>query len=536
MEAVRKGYRMEHAPSARSQAVPVPVSFPFRVGGMDIGSNAIRLLVVEITAPGTSRTLDSQRCPVRLGHDVFLTGRLTEAAMDAAIASLRGFQERCSALGADPVRAVATSAVREAQNGEQFAQRIRTELGLPLEVIPGAEEARLVHVAIRSRIPMGGNRWLSVDVGGGSVEVSLVDVDGILWSESHAMGSVRLLEELSGSGDEPGRFRRLLTEYLGVLRLPAVAEQYRPAGLIATGGNIESLVKLCGGREDRGVSVIPLPALRGAIDALSRLSYHQRIEQLGLRPDRADVILPAAMVYERIALLAGVEELHVPFVGVRDGVVLDLAARRVHPGDCEAQRERQVVAGCLALGRRYLFDEAHCAHVAELACSLFDQLRGATKLSGEDRRLLRAAALLHDIGGFISCKAHHKHSHYIILNSEIPGLGDEELSLVAQIARYHRKGEPSARHEEFAALSPLNQTRVQLLAGLLRLADALDREHLQRVHTLQARIKGAQLVLTLEAEGDLALEQWSIGKKSQLLTRLLDRTLLLRTGGADVLA
>jgi exopolyphosphatase/guanosine-5'-triphosphate,3'-diphosphate pyrophosphatase len=519
-----EGLSLGHAPAA-----PANPSFPFRVAGVDIGSNAIRFLVTEFTSNGESRTIESQRRPIRLGHDVFLTGRLTEAAMEAAIAALREFREIWTACDVSTVRAVATSAMREANNGDAFAQRIRAELGLPLEVIPGAEEARLVHMAIRSRVAMGNSRWLSVDVGGGSVEISLVDKDGILWSESHAMGSVRLLEELSQAGEEPGRFRRLLEEYLGVLHLPEIAERYQPAGLIATGGNIESLVKHFSGGESEGVNSISLPTLRAAIETLSRLSYRQRIEELGLRPDRADVILPAAMVYERVATLAGAQEILVPFVGVRDGVVLDLADHVVCPNDSELRRDRQVDSACLALGRRYLFDEAHCAHVAVLARSLYDQLKGVLGLSDEDRRILSAASLLHDVGGFISTKSHHKHSHYILSNSEIPGLGSEDIRLVALVARFHRKSEPSLHHEEFAVLSGPNQERVQFLAGLLRLADALDREHLQRVRSLQVKIKGGQLILALQAGGDLALERWSIQKKAQLITRLLNLTLVINS-------
>jgi exopolyphosphatase/guanosine-5'-triphosphate,3'-diphosphate pyrophosphatase len=520
---------MEGNTAGPSRNNPASTAYPFRVAGVDIGSNAIRFLVTEFNDRGESRAVESQRRPVRLGHGVFLTGRLTEAAMEAAMVALREFREVWTSLGVSRVRAVATSAMREADNGQAFAQRIRDELDLALEVIPGAEEARLVHMAIRSRVAMGDSRWIAIDVGGGSVEISIVDKDGILWSESHAMGSVRLLEELSEAGEEHGRFRRLLAEYLGVLRLPEVTARYRPTGLIATGGNIESLVKhFCGG-EKEGVSTITIHALRAAIETLSRLSYRQRIEGLGLRPDRADVILPAAMVYERVATLAGAQGIVVPFVGVRDGVVLDLADHVVCPDDSEVRRDRQVESACLALGRRYFFDEAHCAHVAGLARSLFDQLKGALGLADEDRRILSAASLLHDIGGFISTKSHHKHSHYVILNSEIPGLGSENLQLVALVARYHRKSEPSLRHEEFSILSGSNQVRVQYLAGLLRLADALDREHLQRVRSVEARIKGRQLILSLEAGGDLALERWSIEKKAQLLTRLLDLTLVIKT-------
>ncbi|HET6762799.1 MAG TPA: hypothetical protein VFH27_03980, partial [Longimicrobiaceae bacterium] len=215
--------RIQNAsPSLAAPATTAGAAFPLRVGAIDVGSNAIRLRVAEFTAVGTGTPLVEERVPVRLGHDVFVTGRLAVKAMDAAVDAIAGFRKRMEGADVQHYRAVATSAVRESRNGPQFVERLRDEAGVELEVITGAEEARLVYVAIRSRLEMGDRKWISVDLGGGSVEVSLVDAEGILWSESHTMGSVRLLEELSAAGDEPGRFQRLLREYAATLRIPTL--------------------------------------------------------------------------------------------------------------------------------------------------------------------------------------------------------------------------------------------------------------------------------------------------------------------------
>jgi exopolyphosphatase / guanosine-5'-triphosphate,3'-diphosphate pyrophosphatase len=374
-----------------------------------------------------------------------------------------------------------------------------------------------VFEAVRAQLPLGEHRWLLVDLGGGSVEVSLVDAAGIHWSESHTMGSVRLLEELSASGEEPGRFQRLLAEYAATLKIGAVAEQWRPAGLIATGGNIDALARLGGAVPARGrVAVLPVAALRKIIGTLSRLSYRQRVEELGLREDRADVILPAAMVYERIAALAGVAEIRVPAVGLRDGVVVDLvddlAGHQAH----EDRKEEHALAGAVALGRRYLFDEAHATHVASLAGSLFDQLRALHGLEDADRRILLAAAVLHDIGVFVGHKKHHKHSLYLISQSELPELTPRETEIVANVARYHRKGVPAPHHDAFTRLPPEDRERVVKLASLLRVADALDREHLQGVRSVLARPGRSRLVLELDGDGDLLLERWALRAKAGL--------------------
>ncbi len=509
---------------------------PWRAGAIDVGSNAIRMLAVEFGEGDRWTTLEAERATVRLGHDVFLTGRLTSGAMDAAVNALGGFKDRLEKHGVSALRAVATSAVREARNGPEFVEKVQRETGLTLDVISGAEEARLVHLAIARRVDLGAQRWLAVDLGGGSVEISLVDREGILWSESQAMGSVRLLEELSGAGDEPGRFRRLLTEYIATLRLPQMATANRPLGFIATGGNIESLLRFAVTVPGAEVEALPLATLRTTIELLARLSYAQRVAELGLREDRADVILPAAMVYEQLATLSGAEQILVPKVGVREGIVLDLASQHHAPQCARRLRLERLVQAAVALGRRYCFDEAHGRQVMHLALSLFDQLGSALGLGEEERPILAAAALLHDIGGFVSFKRHHKHSHYLIAQSDIPGLNAQETQVAALVARYHRKSEPALRHPEFACLGEADQARVQSLASLLRVADALDREHLQQVVTVKALLRKDQLCLELEGRGDLLLERWALARKSQLLTRLLEVSPTLLCSEVELMA
>lgn len=502
----------------RRKAKPEAAQFPLRVAAVDVGSNAIRFLAAEFSALGTYDVLEEERVPVRLGHDVFLTGRLTPDAMDAAAAAIAGFRGRMEALRIADYRAVATSATRESRNGADLVGRIRREAGIELEVITGQEEARLVYLAVANSVRMGDDKWVTVDVGGGSVEVSLVDGSGILWSESHVMGSVRLLEELSTAGDEPGRFQRLLREYAATLQIPVIAQHWNPRGMIATGGNAEALARLSGADAARGkVAAVPLQSLRGMIEMLSKLSYRQRVDQLGLREDRADVILPAAMIYERVASLVDAGEVLVPAVGLKDGVLLDLAEDLASHQAHEERKDRQAVAGSVALGRRYLFNEAHALHVSRLAASLFDQLQRVHGMDAADRRMLLAAAVLHDIGAFVGYKKHHKHALYLIANSEIPEFTPRETDIIANVARYHRKGVPAEHHVAFTALEEDDRNRVVKLASLLRVADALDREHIQAVRALTARVtRGHKLRLEAEGEGDLLLERWALRRKGGL--------------------
>jgi exopolyphosphatase/guanosine-5'-triphosphate,3'-diphosphate pyrophosphatase len=507
-------------------------AFPLRVGAIDVGSNAIRFLAVQFSDPETFTTLHADRAPVRLGHGAFVSGQLTGDAMDAAIAALSGFKAQADSLGLHAIRAVATSAVRESRNGGSFVQRADKEAGLEIRVIAGSEEARLVHVAVRQRVSLGRTQWLLVDLGGGSVEVSLIDDHGILWTESHGMGSVRLLEELADTSEEPGRFRKLLEQYVSTLRVPSAARFRAGRTMIATGGNIEAIAKLVSDGNGRGGPILVSVAELGPlIERLSTMSYQQRCRELGLRDDRADVILPAAMVYERIATVAGAHQVLVPGVGVREGIVLDLVDELVTRRDHEDRRAQELQDAAIHLGRRYMFDEAHSVQVAELTSMLFSDLRELHRLGDDERRLLLAAALLHDIGQYVSYKGHHKHSLYLIANSELPGLLPRDMLVVANIARYHRKSEPAMHHEAYAALPDDDRQKVRLLAALLRVADALDRDHMQRVKRVRAIIKGPELILELEASGDLLLERWALQRKSEFFTRVYARTVRAVYGG-----
>jgi exopolyphosphatase/guanosine-5'-triphosphate,3'-diphosphate pyrophosphatase len=509
-------------------SIGLDVDYPLRVACVDMGSNAIRFLAAEFTSESEYVALDSERAPVRLGHGVYLSGRLEAGAMDGAVAALAGFRRKMDSLGIEHYRAVATSAVRESTNKKEFIARVLDESGLRLEAISGSEEARLVHLAVARHVPLGNRMWLLADLGGGSVEVSLVDQNGTYWSESHTMGSVRLLEELTEAGAEPGRFRRLLAEYISVLKVPDMPEETQLAGYVATGGNIETLAKLGGFPDELSVSHLPVDTLRTIIEQLARLSYRERVDQLGLREDRADVILPAAMVYERLADLAGADEILVPHVGIKEGVLYDLASQLVGHRDHEDRQEREVLASALTAGRKYHFDRDHAMLVSKLSLRLFDQLRSLHGLGAADRRILQAAALLHDIGQFVSFKGHHKHSQYLISHTELPNFSDDEMRLVANVARYHRKALPAEHHPDFMALAESDRIRVTRLASLLRVADALDREHVQRVTDLTARLGDYELTLWLDGTAGLLMEGWSLKKKANLFHKHFGRKVKLR--------
>jgi exopolyphosphatase/guanosine-5'-triphosphate,3'-diphosphate pyrophosphatase len=507
-----------------TESDPSP-GFPLRIGVVDMGSNAIRILAAEFIAPYTWTTLVSDRAPIRLGRSVFETGEIDEESVEAAVTVMERFRDVLDQFDIRHYRAVATSAVRESDNQRQLVALVRKRTGLKLEVISGAEEARLVYWAAKSRMSLGDEPWIMADLGGGSLEIALVDGDGIRTIESLGIGSVRLLAEFEVQGKAGGlkRVRTLLDEYVAGLRFADLEDDIEVKGYIATGGNMDELARLAGADPDEsGVSVVPLEDLQEIIEQLAGLTVEERIEKLELGEDRADVILPAAMVYARLAKRFGQSRIHVPHAGVKEGVMIDLVEDLTARAGYTQRHARDVLSGAVALGRRFRFEESHGIHVARLAERLFEELTDVHDLDADDREILVAAAVLHDVGQRIAYARHHKHSYYLISESELPGFDAEEIGMVANIARYHRRADPSPKHEPFNALEASDRDRVTRMAAILRLADALDREHLQKVTEVSAETRDGRVELSLEGDGDLELERWALDRKKRLFEETFD--------------
>ncbi|MGK3986937.1 Ppx/GppA phosphatase family protein [Sorangium sp. So ce136] len=522
-----------------------------RLAAIDIGSNAIRLRIVDVDPPALGafgagwdpalagpssgapdaprfhpfRDVHADRASVRLGHDVFTKGRLEPGVIGAACEALRRFRTAMDAAKVDRYRAVATSAAREAQNGDLFVERAAREAGVHIEVIEGVEEARLVQLAVRERVPLGERTALLVDIGGGSTELTLLRGRGALFSRSLPVGTVRMVETfLEDRRPVNAGHRRLVEEYVDRVMVEATREIVELLGpgsgvdlLVGTGGNIETLADLCpvpgGAAEGRAIDVAAMSRL---LDEMAPKTPEERAQIYGLRPDRADTIVPAATILSRIARAFAQPLIVAPGVGLKEGVLVDLA--HVHFLGPDFRGEAAAVSdACTRLGRRYHFDEQHGALVARFAERLFDDLAPRHRLGQRDRILLRAAALLHDVGDFVRYEGHHKHSYYIIINSDLMGLTQEERTIVANIARYHRKSPPSMEHDNFRALSRDARSKVKAMASILRVADALDREHRAKVAEVSGRIEADTLVLEVQGGEDRALEEWTVVAKAGML-------------------
>jgi exopolyphosphatase/guanosine-5'-triphosphate,3'-diphosphate pyrophosphatase len=501
------------------------------LAAIDVGSNAMRLAIAEVDGQGTLRDVENAREAVRLGAEVFSSGAISPDSIQRSVKALLRFRDRIDACQALHVRAVATSAVREARNRAEFVGRVHDATGIALEAITGEEEARLVFLAVSGRVDLADRLAMLIDIGGGSVEVSIAENGVLSASASFKMGAVRLLELLGRDDRGVERFLQMAGEYVeGIRRHVRRQVGDRRIGIcLGTGGNIETLAdlrnQLLGQRDD---APLKTGELEQVLAHLRGLTVAERIDRLGLRPDRADVVVPAAMVLHRVLTEAGVGQVLVPRVGLKEGVLAELA-HQVH-GSPVARRRDQVLASAQRLGRRCQFDEDHARTVAHMATWIFDATSALHGLGADHRMLLEAAATLHDVGQFVNMTGHHKHSYHLIRNAPLVGLAENEKEIVANTARYHRKSLPKPEHETYRALAEGDRRLVDRLAAILRIADAMDVEHGGKVEEALVQRRDRRVTFRIDGRDDLLLEQWAVARKSKLFEKAFDVEVVVERG------
>jgi len=487
------------------------------IASIDVGSNAIRIAVGKVDERGKVDVVENVRLPVRLGQDVFDSGVFSEETIVRAVEAFDQLKRIIRDTGVSWVRAVATSAMREAANRDILIDRIAQHTRINVEVISGEEEAHLIYLAVANAVDLKGRLALLIDIGGGSVEVTLADGDKLLTTDSYNIGAVRMLEKLGKDGDNALAFEQLTREYVEAAR-KRIEREIGSAKIdlcIGTGGNVEELGNLRQKLFKRASNkMIVVDELDAIIDILKVLTPEERMRDFNLRPDRADVILPAAIVLRLVARQGGVQEIHIPDVGLKDGLLIDMA-QEIGPGEYPLRRE-QVWASAIQMGRKYQFDEQHGRLIAQLATHLFDETRSLHHLDEESRLLLEVAALLHDIGHFIHTIDHDKHGYYLLNVNSLIGLNDCQQAIVANIVRYHRKSSPDGDYSTVRPLPYKDRLTTVRLIALLRLADAMDASHTARVSGVDVEQKEGVLWLKLIGEGDLMLEKWALTKRKNL--------------------
>ena len=500
-----------HSPTGgiltRTAATPI-------LAAIDVGTNAIRLEIARRLPDGALETLHQERDPVRPGEGVFQTGAMSREVADRLLATLRRYAALCRRHGAR-VRAVATSAVREARNQAEVVRRVREETGLELEVVSGREEARLICLGVLQGRPPG-KRALVIDIGGGSTEVAPAEGEQAKELYSVPVGAVRLTEIFGSSG-------KVSPERLAVMRsfaseafreaLPRTLPRCRAA--LGSGGTTNAVAVAHG--ESRRLT---LRKVERAVEQMAELSLGERRRRY--EPRRAEIIVAGAVILEGAMRHLALDAVLAVDTGLRNGILLDLARRS--PGAAAAAAADRAHAA-IALGRRFAFDEKHAVQTAHIAVSLFDQLADLHGLPASARGLLEAAALLHDLGHAVSPNRHHKHTYYLVSNADIPGFSDRERLIVALVSRYHRRSAPERNRPDLADLPVSDFRLVRRLVGLLRVADALDRSHHQPVHEVRVAVRDGSVRVRARAKSALDLELWDVAREAPLFRAIFGRRL-----------
>ena len=504
-----------------------------RIAAIDIGTNSIHMIVVQVRPDRSFEVIDREKQMVRLGSGGLGGRALTEPAMTTALQVLSKFRRLAESNDVDEIVAAATSAVREADNGREFLTAVRQRTGIRVRVISGTEEARLIHRAAVYGVDVAGRPASVVDIGGGSVELTRGTASQVQVAHSAKIGVIRLTEQFVRTDPIAERDVRRMTKHINAEIVEPVA-QIATLGfdrVIGTSGTILSLGALAVGDglavgsdalRNRRISIKQIRRLRREITSLT-LANRLRIP--GLDPRRADLAVAGVILLDTVLKALGAKELTLCDLALREGLALDYIrknqARIATVEKYPDVRRRSVIE----LAERCNYWPEHSQQVARVALQLFDQTQTAHGLGDREREWLEFAALLHDVGVHISFGRHHKHSYYLVKNGDLRGFEPEEVEVIALVARYHRRGLPKRSHEGYGDLPNELRRAVKTLSAVLRVAESLDRSHQQSVKSLEIIAGGQDYLVRLTPAGDTELEVWaaqrSVAPLEQALRRII---------------
>jgi exopolyphosphatase/guanosine-5'-triphosphate,3'-diphosphate pyrophosphatase len=495
------------------------------LAAIDIGTNSFHLIVAEID-PATKRfkILDREKEIVRLGSSPTDMKHITESAMVRGTETLKRFKVIADAAKA-PIRAIATSAVREAINQDEFIRRIKNETGITIEVASGVEEARLIYLGVLQALPVYNRKILLVDIGGGSTEFLVGEKRKVFYDNSVKLGSVRLTERFFASSKLTKKTIKRCREYI-LLTMNPLVRAIRKQGyeaVIGTSGTINNIAKMvqCARGGNKSITTLNNYVFaRSDFDSvlekiLGAKDTEERTKLEGLDSGRSDIIVAGALILEQVFKELEIEQLTVSEFALREGIIFDTIEKKFRPTGVHRLEDIRYDS-VLHLAENLGYEKQHSNHVAALALRIFDQTKILHHLDDIEREYLEAAAILHEVGFFLAHSQHHRHSYYLIRNAELLGFTENEKEIIANVARYHRKSHPKLKHEGYRRLNAQDQLVVSKLAAILRITDGLDRTHSSVVADILCRNLSKTVIFSLKRAGHSSVQmeiQGAIRKK-----------------------
>lgn len=507
-----------------------------KLAAIDIGTNSIHMIVVEANHKRSFDILEREKEMAKLGVGVFASNRLSDRAFNTGIETISRYVQLAEKLGVDEIITAATSAIREARNGEDFLDEVVNRTGLSPRIISGKEEARLIFLAVRNSIALENDNALVFDIGGGSTEVVVGNREQILFKESMKLGVLRLLDMFEDKGSIGTEAQGVLKAHINFLAQKTLdkAKKNNFKRVIGTSGTIRTLGEAAHiAAEDESMQsvnaeIVQLKDIEKLTEKLLEINREKRAEIDGISEKRSDAIHLGGILLIELLQMAGMKEITLCEASLREGMILDYLEKHSQQVPTFAEykdlRSRKVAQ----LAHKYESDWQQKSHVANLALQIFDQTKELHEYGDFERELLQYAALLCDIGQYISFRKHHKHSRYLIGKINPRGFTDEEVLLLGHLARYHRKAEPTEKHKKFKKLSKLQRRQVRILSGILRIADGLDKTKNQLVKDVSCQISAKELSIMVSGEEDFKLEIWAAQRECQVLAKALEREIRIR--------
>ncbi len=511
-----------------------------RLAVIDIGTNSIHMVLAEIGKNFSYKIVDRIKEMARLGDGTFASQRLSQEAMERGLAVLNRFSLLAKNKGFDTILPVATSAVRESKNGGDFIKLVRKKLGLKIRVITGEEEARLIYLGVRHSMDLSDSPAMIVDIGGGSVELMACSPKRLKFVRTLKLGAIRLKDQYLKTDPPDKKFVQRMEQTVSqTLKKSLLKRKALSLGsLVATSGmagNLAEMIYLA--RTGQALSqidmaMIDLKEIKEIEQLLRTKDTEGRLKIPGLDPRRVDTLYPGVLVLRVLMECLEVKQVRISDKAVREGVIYDFIQQH-HEGLLAEQeipnvRRRQI----LLLARRYQYPKVHSQHTAKLALSLFDQTQSIHGMDAFEREWLEYAAFLHDIGHHIQENQHHKHTYYLITHADLPGFSLDEIRVIANVARYHRRGLPKTSHQGFKLLNAGQRKTVLGLSAILRIADGLDRTHFSVVKAVKVDV-GKSLRLRVSFRYDPELELWTTERRKRLFEKTFHCSVELQAAAAS---